>query len=403
MTAIAVMGLQWGDEGKGRVVDWLAGRADTVVRVNGGANAGHTVPLEDGRVGKVHQVPSGAFRHGVGLALGPGVVIDPVKLIREIEEIEAMGGSPVVPRLYIDSAAHVIMPIHVDEDRASEEAAGAESIGTTRTGNGPAYADKSRRVGIRMDDLRGDASDLTSKIERAMRDRRGDVRDQLAWAGHAIFALAEAGVLERVCDVSTVLAVKRDTGRNLLFEIAHGYELDIDHGAYPYVTSSSCGIGAVYSGGGFDPRSIGHVVGVMKPYSTRIGAGPFTAPFAPLEERNIREVGGEYGTTTGRPRRIGVLDLGRVRRACEVNGVDSIAITHMDIAESLGHVPFADCTGRFTSCHWSELTQRIESWTGIPVQFISNGPQRSTMREPMGELGDGVWTRLKRREARQRI
>jgi len=348
------MGLQWGDEGKGRVVDWLAQEADMVVRVNGGANAGHTIPLEGGGSFAVHQLPSGVFTKAL-LAIGPGAVIDVEKLKKEIADAEALGVN-VMERLFIDRAAHLILPRHKEEDAIAERARGEFAIGTTKTGNGPAYADKSRRVGVR-------------------------------------FEGTEDGPLRaRMVDVTFMALSKHEARFRILFEIAHGFELDIDHGAYPYVTSSSCGIGAVGTGGGFDPRKIRHVVGVMKPYSTRIGAGPFTQSFAPAVENYIREEGHEYGTTTGRPRRIGILDLRAIHRACWVNGVDSIAVTHMDIAEHLSSVPFVDCTGRTTSCHWSELAEKIHSWLGVPVRLISDGVQRGALRTlGGGDYYDYVW------------
>jgi adenylosuccinate synthase len=384
MPAVMVMGLQWGDEGKGRVVDWIAAGAHSVVRFNGGPNAGHTIPPpEGGRGGAVHQLPSGVFQMHTKCVMGGGMVIDPEKLIKEIADVGLD-----IRRLYIDAACHIIFPCHRSEDSAAEVARGGDAIGTTKTGNGPAYSDKHGRVGVRMDDFVFGA-DIGEAIRRLASSRAGrDENELYRWAMGACEAMRRAGIPGRVSDVPGLLYDDHNSDRNILFECAHGFALDIDHGAYPYVTSSSCGIGGVYSGAGFDPREIRNVIGVMKPYSTRIGSGPFVPGFSDEIDRDIREIGGEYGVTTGRPRRIGVLDLSKIECACRANGVDSLAITHMDIAEYLETVPYIDVNGARGECAWHDLMGVIELGLNRSIRYISDGPKRGSMETLWGE--DGV-------------
>ena len=388
MTAVMVMGLQWGDEGKGRVVDHIAQRAETVVRFNGGPNAGHTIPLPGGGKIAVHQLPSGVTNQSARLCMGRGMVVDIEKLAGEIM---ATGVRP--SRILLDSRAQVIAPCHRDEDGAAEASRGPMAIGTTKTGNGPAYADKYARVGITVGDLMTSEGAFAVSRLASSRPGRGlsDLRLWSASVADILHRLVFSGL--EVGDVSEFLIESHLGGGDILFECAHGFELDIDHGAYPYVTSSSCGIGGVYSGAGFPPLEIEHVIGVMKPYSTRIGAGPFVPGLSSEQTTHIREAGGEYGVTTGRARKIGILDLQRLERACIINSVDRIALTHLDMAMYLGDVPYVDLSGSVTATAWHDLHSVIEESTGAAIQYISDGPQHQCMQQLFGEEGTDadVW------------
>jgi adenylosuccinate synthase len=381
-----VMGLQWGDEGKGRVVDWIAERADAVVRFNGGPNAGHTIPLRGGGRVSVHQLPSGVVNPDATLCMGRGMVIDVEKLVREIAETR------VDPeRIVLDPGAHVICPCHINDDIRTEEIRGSKAIGTTKSGNGPAYADKYARVGMRVGDLL-DGHDMDDAVHRITDTHLTRAhKDMIGWAYDMGDLIQRSGI--QISDVSSLLTASHMAHKRLLFECAHGFELDIDHGDYPYVTSSSCGLGGVYSGAGFSPKWIGHVIGVIKPYSTRVGAGSFTMPMPPDVESHIREAGGEYGVTTGRPRKIGVLDLQRLVRACRMNSVSRLALTHQDMAQFLERVVYIGVGGDVRGVDWWSLTGVIESSLGMPIQYISDGPQHQCMNQLFGEEGSdaSVW------------
>jgi len=321
--------------------------------------------------------------------MGRGMVVD---IERLAGEIMTTGVNP--KRILLDSRAQVIAPCHRDEDGAAEDSRGAKAIGTTKTGNGPAYADKYARVGVTVGDLM-EANSAYDAISRLAAARPGrDLSDLRQWSIQAVDLLQRmtSNGLE-VGDVSEFLIEAHLCDANILFECAHGFELDIDHGAYPYVTSSSCGIGGVYSGAGFPPLEISHVVGVMKPYSTRVGAGPFVPGFTDEQTNFIRERGGEYGVTTGRARKIGVLDLQRLDRACLINSVDRIALTHLDMAMYLENVPLLDVDGERAVVPWYDLHEEIEVATGASIQYISDGPQHGSMQQLFGEEGTDadVW------------
>jgi adenylosuccinate synthase len=379
MAASLVMGLQWGDEGKGRVVDALAAEADVVVRYNGGANAGHTIVDEQGARRVTHQIPSGIRRAGVLNLIGRGVVVDPFKLA---EEVRAWGARPGM--LGIDPAAHVTLPVHIEADRGLEALRGRSAIGTTASGNGPTYADKHQRTGVRVIDVLRNPSWSASQLVVGRGVDQGEAERQVRAAAAA---LASAGVPDMLVNVPESLRRLDVGGRRILFECAHGFELDLDHGQYPNVTSSPCNVGGVCSGAGFDPRRIGTVIGVIKPYSTRVGAGQLIGEYEPEEASVIREAGSEYGSTTGRPRRIAALDLDLLHRASRINGVDCVAITHMDVAKRAGDLLVVRRGGALARVHWTEIPSLVEDALGVPIKYTCHGPNPCEM---VGH-GDSIW------------
>ena len=294
---IAVIGAQWGDEGKGKIVDYLAKDCKIAVRFNGGNNAGHSVETEDGTRRKVHLLPSSAFRDGAVCVLANGMVISPDVLLQEIEKVMEVNANLTV---LVDGRAHVLTTEHISRD-VSEETLRKVSIGTTKSGNGPAYSDKAARSGTRICDL--------AYYSKSIRDRMGYM----------------------LVDGSRYLNAAIDSGEGIIFAGAHGTMLDIDHGTYPYVTSSNCITSAIGTGAGVDPRRLTNVVGVVKAYSTRIGAGPFPTEMDEVQATLIREKGREFGTTTGRPRRIGWLDGPALGHAMRVNQFDYLAVTMLDV------------------------------------------------------------------------
>ncbi|MGQ9909040.1 MAG: adenylosuccinate synthase [Candidatus Flexifilum sp.] len=342
MPATILVGAQWGDEGKGRVADWLAADADMVGRYAGGDNAGHTVQVDD-RVYKLHLVPSGILHERVMCVLGNGMVINPVNLVREIDELIA-AGVPVTPeRLSISTRAHIITPAHIALDKASERSRGNEAIGTTLRGIGPAYVDKVGRRGVRAGDMsRPDefASALTAHIEAHNRDLvnlDAEPLDPQEW----VPAYREAAERLRpfLRDTSAYINQRLADGARLVCEGAQGALLDIDHGDYPFVTSSSSTVGGALTGLGFGPAHVDRVVGVAKSFATRVGAGPMpTEVHGALAER-LRGTGqnfwDEYGTTTGRPRRCGWLDLVLLRYTARLNGFTELVLTKLDVLSGL--------------------------------------------------------------------
>ncbi len=333
MPASVVVGLQWGDEAKGKIVDYLGERADYVVRYNGGNNAGHTVVVGD-QVYKFHTVPAGILHGDVTAVIADGVVVDPAVLCGELDELKGRGIN--VSKLQISGSAHVIMPWHKLQDALEEKFRGSQKIGTTGRGIGPCYQDKYGRFGIRMWDL-VDAQRLARRVPEVLNYKNLLIKD--VFGGEPLDAaavLAEYSEYARklapyVTDTAHVLAKAHAEGRKILFEGAHGSLLDIDHGTYPYVTSSHPIAGAASLGTGIGPMAIGDVVGVAKVYTTRVGEGVFMTELPGADGEAIRNRGGEFGTTTGRPRRCGWFDAVAVRFTCNINGCSRLALIKLDV------------------------------------------------------------------------
>jgi adenylosuccinate synthase len=411
---IAVVGAQWGDEGKGKIVDLLARRFSIVARYQGGHNAGHTVHV-GGRKFILRLIPSGMLHPGVNCVIGNGVVLDLKALFDEVSEL-AGAGITVNGRLLVSDRAHVILPYHRDLDKLSEASLGARMIGTTSRGIGPAYEDKAGRRGLRVCDL---ADDVT--LEEHVRDgvaRRNRLAHDEALRWENVFGEAKdlgARLRPWVGDVSVALAHAMAEGRSILFEGAQGTMLDLDHGTYPYVTSSNATVGGACTGLGVGPRAIHAVLGIVKAYTTRVGEGPFPSELHGAEGDALRAKGHEFGAVTGRPRRCGWFDAVQVRHAVRVNGLDAMVITKLDVLDGLARVPIcvgyradgaaceefpADlrrlkrCTPELESMPgWSAPTagvkrfedlppearayvERLEHLTGVPALLISTGTGR---------------------------
>jgi len=344
MPGLVIVGAQWGDEGKGKITDLLADRADAVVRFQGGNNAGHTI-VRNGETWKLHLMPSGILHPGKLCVIGNGVVIDPKVLTDELEELRLRNVD--TRALRISANAHLIMPYHMMLDHAGEAKLGKLEIGTTRRGIGPCYADKAARLGIRVQDLL-DEKILKKKIVAALDPKRLSLRPfakdpRLDLQAMTDDYLTYGHRLERyIADTSRLVLEKLDDRELVVFEGAQGALLDIDHGTYPFVTSSNPVAGAACIGAGVGPMDIDEVWGVAKAYVTRVGAGPFPTELdGPLADE-IRERGGEYGTTTGRPRRVGWLDLVALRYAARLNSLTALAITKLDVLS--GFDPIRVCT-----------------------------------------------------------
>ena len=395
MANVAVVGAQWGDEGKGKLVDWLSERADVVVRFQGGHNAGHTLVI-DGVTYKLSLLPSGIVRSGKLSIIGNGVVIDPWALIAEIEKLTGQGVSVSRNNLRIAGNATLILPLHGELDRIREEAAGAGKIGTTGRGIGPAYEDKVGRRAIRVNDL-ADLSTLGPKIERllthhnALRRGLGQVEITAADIFKQLSEIAPKILIFSDAVWSLLDEVKRE-GKRILFEGAQGVLLDIDHGTYPYVTSSNTVAGQAAAGSGLGPSSIGYVLGIAKAYTTRVGSGPF-----PTEQDNevgeyIGQRGREFGTVTGRKRRCGWFDAVLVRQAIKTSGIHGIALTKLDVLDGLkeikvgvGYMLDGKRLERFPAAEeaqrrvepiyesfegWKDTTAGARSWAKLPAQAI---------------------------------
>jgi adenylosuccinate synthase len=339
MANTILVGAQWGDEGKGKIIDVLTEEADYVIRSQGGNNAGHTVILGETRY-VLHLVPSGILRPRKKCIIGNGVVVDPVGLVDEIEGIEQLGVK-VNRKLFISDAAHVVLPYHRELDAAREARKGRNKIGTTKRGIGPAYADKAARTGLRMKDLIE-----PERFEKLLRTRIRENNAVLKALGakplsfarvHAAYRAAGDRLRPFVTNTVVLLHRARQQGKNLLFEGAQGTFLDLDHGTYPYVTSSNTTAGGACTGAGFPPHRIDRVVGVMKAYTTRVGEGPFPTESGELGDL-LHGMGREFGATTGRPRRCGWFDAVLARHAAMVNGMDEIAVTNLDGLDTLERI-----------------------------------------------------------------
>jgi len=395
MANVAVVGSQWGDEGKGKIVDWLSERADIVVRFQGGHNAGHTLVVE-GVTYKLSLLPSGVVRPGKLAVIGNGVVIDPWALVREIGELTASGLSISRENLRIAENATLILPFHRELDGFREAAAGANAIGTTKRGIGPAYEDKVGRRAIRVMDL-ANPKTLRPKLERALTHhnalRRGlGVEEvQLAALYDEVTAIAPQ-VLPYMDRVWQLLDQYRREGKRILFEGAQGALLDIDHGTYPFVTSSNTVAGQAATGSGLGPRAVDHVLGITKAYTTRVGQGPFPTELHDEIGQALGERGHEFGTVTGRPRRCGWFDACLVRQTIKVAGIDGIALTKLDVLDGFDELKV--CVGyrldgreidylpagqgaqaRVEPIYevlegWKESTEGARSWAKLPAQAI---------------------------------
>jgi adenylosuccinate synthase len=340
MPGIVIIGAQWGDEGKGKVTDLLAERADAVVRFQGGNNAGHTI-VRNGQTWKLHLIPSGILHRGKLCVIGNGVVIDPKVLTGELEHLRRRRVDTT--SLRVSANAHLIMPYHLMLDQAGEAKLGKLQIGTTRRGIGPCYADKAARLGIRVQDLL-DEKILKKKIVAALEPKRLSLRPFAKDPRLDLQAMTEEYLIyghrlePYIADTSRLVLERLDEGQFVVFEGAQGTLLDIDHGTYPFVTSSNPVAGAACVGAGVGPKDIDEVWGVTKAYGTRVGAGPFPTEMDGALAEQIRERGGEYGTTTGRSRRVGWLDLVALRYSARLNSMTALAVTKLDVLSGLDRV-----------------------------------------------------------------
>jgi len=340
MPAVVVIGSQWGDEGKGKITDFLAEKADMVVRYQGGNNAGHTVVV-DSKEFKLHLIPSGILYPGTTCIIGNGVVIDPRVLVKELDYLASQGISTA--NLRISLRAHLIMPYHIKLDELEEERKGANKIGTTRRGIGPAYMDKAARVGIRLVDLL-DEEEFAAKLRMNLEEKNkllNRVYEVEGFEFEQIFQEYRSYVpilKEYITDTSVIIHEFLSAQKNVLFEGAQGTLLDMDHGTYPYVTSSHPVAGAACIGAGVGPSELNKTIGVVKAYTTRVGEGPFPTEMLGIEGELIRKRGHEYGTTTGRPRRCGWLDAVILRYAARINGLNLIAATKLDVLDELERI-----------------------------------------------------------------
>jgi adenylosuccinate synthase len=337
LPSIAVIGAQWGDEGKGKITDYEAGRADMVVRYQGGSNAGHTIKVGE-EVFALHILPSGIVRPGVVNVIGNGVIVDLISLDREIAELESRGHS--VAGLRISDRANIILNWHRLLDGAEERLRGKKGVGTTGKGIGPCYSDKIARSGIRMGDLL-DAALLEERLDTIMpmklkvmdtlgvrlAQNRNELLEELLSYGKKYAKL--------ITDTSVLVNEALDQGKNVLFEGAQGTMLDIDHGTYPFVTSSNCVAGAICTGAGVGPKRVDEIMGILKAYTTRVGAGPFPTELNDAVGNHLQNVGGEFGVTTGRARRCGWLDLLVVEHAARLNGLTQFAVTKLDVMNDM--------------------------------------------------------------------
>ncbi len=373
MPSLVIIGTQWGDEGKGKVVDHYSSRARLVVRVQGGNNAGHTVIVGDRKI-ILHLIPSGILHEGAQCIIGNGVVIDPAVLLSEIDKLTAAGDKVTPENLVISHAAHVIMPYHKAIDTARETKRGKNAIGTTGRGIGPSYEDKACRAGIRMADLI-DTELFREKFNRIVEEKNDYLAKVLGAdpvdSKEALDKYIEYAEILKPFVQHVVPIIHRELrrGSNVLFEGAQGTMLDIDHGTYPFVTSSNPTIGGICTGVGVPPVKIDHVLGICKTYTTRVGGGPFPTELEDNIGNKLRDAGAEYGSTTGRPRRCGWLDAVVLRYAAMINGLTSLALTKLDVLSGID--PLRICTGyhREGKDHFGEFDFRPEALENVTPIF----------------------------------
>lgn len=388
---MVILGSQWGDEGKGKIVDLLTAHADLVVRFQGGHNAGHTLVIDGNRL-VLHLIPSGILHEGVKCVLGQGVVISPRALMDEIDLLTAKG-IPVLERLLISSAATLVMPYHVALDKAREQAQGSKAVGTTCRGIGPAYEDKVARRALRMVDLI-DPEQFAQKLDKIL-----EYHNFVLTQYYHVEPVAKEPILKEaedarqrlknvITDVPALLAASYKDKAKIVFEGAQGALLDIDHGTYPYVTSSNTTAGGVATGSGFGPRYLDEIIGVTKAYCTRVGGGPFPTELKDDIGKHIAQVGKEVGATTGRPRRCGWFDAVAMRRSAQINSLSWLTITKLDVLDELKEIKIctsyryqgqewdvppidAELLGKCEPVYevwpgWQESTQGIKSWDALP-------------------------------------
>lgn len=382
----AIVGAQWGDEGKGKITDFFAGDSDYVVRFHGGNNAGHTI-IVDGITFKLHLIPSGIVYGTPTSVIGNGVVVDPKALLDEIAYIKEKG---VCPKLMVSDRAHVIMPYHIVLDSALSGHQGQLAAGSTRRGIAPVYADKMFRNGIRMVDLL-EPDVFLEKLEKGYSFAKGLIEKSL---GRSLEITLEdifsaylnygKQLAEYICDTSVELYNAYKSGKSILFEGAQGISLDVDHGVYPFTTSSNTAAGHISTGTGVSFREVGRIIGVVKAYLSRVGESPLPSEIQDNEAETLREKGGEYGTTTGRPRRVGWLDLVQVRQAVRVNGLTEIALTKLDVLNGFDELPVCiayDVEGNKIK----EMPASLTSYRKAkPIYKILSG---------WGDLTDNVWNK----------
>jgi len=426
---VVILGTQWGDEGKGKIVDLLTEQADAVVRFQGGHNAGHTLVI-GGEKTVLHLIPSGVLRAGVQCLIGNGVVLSPEALLKEIDALET-SGVPVQDRLKISAACPLILPYHVALDQAREARRGENKIGTTGRGIGPCYEDKAARRALRLGDLR-DPKRFATTLEEVL-----DYHNHVLEHYYGVEKLAVSAVLDEalahgerllpmMADVTSLLHEYRQTQARLLFEGAQGSLLDIDHGTYPFVTSSNTTAGGTATGSGFGPLFLDYVLGITKAYTTRVGSGPFPTELFNETGLRLAERGHEFGATTGRPRRCGWFDAVALRTAVNINSVSGLCLTKLDVLDGLEEISV--CIGYTSEAGdtvanpidavdyenlrpvyetlpgWSESTvglksldalpeaarayiKRVEELVGAPIDIISTGPDREetiVLRHPYG-------------------
>ncbi len=382
-----IVGAQWGDEGKGKVTDFFAGESDYVVRFHGGNNAGHTV-IVDGNTFKLHLIPSGVVYGSPISIIGNGVVVDPNALLNEIAYVKEKG---IEPKLLVSDRAHVIMPYHIVLDGALSGHQGSLAAGSTRRGIAPVYADKMFRNGIRMVDLL-EPDVFREKLEKGYAFAKGLIEKSLG----QILEITIDEIFDTyldygeklktyICDTSVELYKAHKAGKTILFEGAQGISLDVDHGIYPYTTSSNTAAGHISTGTGVSFRNIDRIIGVVKAYISRVGESPLPSEIHGNEANSLREKGSEYGTTTGRPRRVGWLDLVQVRQAVRVNGLTEIALTKLDILNGFKELPVCvayDVNGKHIIEMPASLTQYriakpsyevLPGWNDLPKNVLESG------------------------------